>query len=55
MARSKEVIRLMGKEDFSTFEETIVEAVDAFKKSWKLEGVPENPFGDLLAAMFTSA
>ena len=49
MARSKEVIRLMGKDDFSTLEETIVEAVEGFKESWKLEGVPKNVFDDLLA------
>lgn len=55
MERSKEVIRLMGKDDFSTLEETIVEGVEAFEKSWKLDGVPKNTFDDLLAAMFASA
>ena len=55
MKRSKEVIRLMGKDDFSPLGETIVEGVEAFKKSWKLDGVPNNAFDDLLAAMFASA
>lgn len=51
----REVLRLMGKKDFGSLEVIIVEAVEEFKRSWKVESLPKNRLDDFIAAMMAAA
>lgn len=49
--RAEEVLRMLGTDGFKSLEDTVVEAVQAFLESYKLQGVPKNKLDDVVAAI----